>query len=482
METVPDQREAEAPRSGTGPKERILALRVRLGETLFRQAPQEPRRLGQGEYALVVAALLALAVFAELLRPGLSTSLDSLWAEDGQIFLQGAASQGFWEAITSVYSNYLVVVPRLIAEAADLLPLRDAPAGVSILSAVMIALSGLVVWYASAAHIRNPFLRGSLAAVTVLAPVAGLESVDSASYVSWYMLVATFWVLLWRPRTTVGAAFAALFVLATALSNPGVWFFIPLAALRALAIRDRRDLIIVSSFAIGSAIQMPVLALSNEPTVDPVWTSDIWTVYVQRVVDGAAFGERLGGAAWAHLGWPFLIALLACGVAGLVLGLKQSSSAARYFAVIALPTSLVMFVVAIYQRAVATQMIWPDGTHFGNGGRYAIVPALLLISAALVLLDSSLRKRPRHGWPQWIGTGAVALLLLGVVTSFYVRDTAARGTPSWEDALNSAASTCTAEHPATVVVPTSPPGFGVTLPCDQVVTHADQRSHSGASE
>jgi hypothetical protein len=361
-----------------------------------------------------------------------------------------------------------VVVPRLIAEAATLVPLRDAPAAISILSGTVVTLSGLAVWCASAAHVRSPYLRGTLVALTVLCPVAGLESLDSAAYVAWYMLFATFWLLLWRPRTLWGAGLASLFILATGLSTPGVWFFAPLAALRAVAVRSRRDLMIVGSFAVGAAIQIPVLALNSEPAVKPVWTHDIWTVYLQRIVDGAPLGLRLGGIGWSHLGWPLLIALLLCGIAGLALGMKRSTPAARYIAAIAVPTSLVMFVVSLYQRAVGIQMLWPANLYNGTGSRYAIVPALLLVSAAVVLVDGPSRRQPGPRRLSRMEMATVGILGIAIATSFYARDIATRGAPPWDAALKEAAATCAKERPGEIAIPTSPPGWGLQIPCDQV--------------
>lgn len=441
----------------------------RLGETLFPDAPPVRTTFGRGEGAVLVIALLVLATVLQLARLGWSASLNSLWAEDGPIYLQEALGQDFWHAIVSTYATYLVLVPRLIAEAASLVPLQDTAAAVSILSAAVVALSGLVVWHASAAHVRDPYLRGTLAALTVLTPVAGLESLDSAAYVPWFMLFATFWILLWRPRTMRGAVAAALFALATGLSTPGVWFFLPLAALRAVAARDRRDLTILAGFGIGAAVQVPVLLLNTEQAVTPLWTSDIWTVYLQRVVDGAPLGLQLGGIAWAHLGWPLLIALVIAGLAGLAIGARRSTPAARYIAAIAIPTSLFMFVVSMYQRAVATPMLWLEGMHNGTGSRYAIVPALLVISAAVVLIDGAIRRqaRPRRLAPA--SAAAVAVLLVALVTSFYARDIPVRGAPPWDAALKAAAVTCAHERVAEVAVPTSPPGFGLQVQCDRVL-------------
>jgi hypothetical protein len=447
---------------------RPRALRARLGESLFPDAPPVGAGARRGEQTVLFAAVLVLGTVLQLLRPGFSASLNSLWAEDGPIFLQGALSEGFVDAVFNPYAGYLVLVPRLIGEAAAIVPLEQAAAVVSILSAAVAALSGIVVWCASAAHIRDPHLRGLLAALTVLVPVAGLESVDSAAYVPWYMLFATFWLLLWRPATTRGTLLASLFILATGLSTPGVWFFAPLVLLRALAIRDRRDVAIVGSFAAGALAQVPVLALNQEDAVDPSWTGDIWTAYAQRVVDGAALGERLGGSAWAHLGWPFLVALLIGAAVALAIGLRRAGPIARWFAALAIPTSLALFVVSAYQRAVGSEIVWPAGDYHGSAGRYAIVPALLLISLALVLIDGGRARRERPLRLSWLGIAVAVLLAIGIVTSFDVRNSAVRGTPPWDEALNGAASACVAEGVPDIAVPTSPPPFGLQVPCERI--------------
>jgi hypothetical protein len=451
----------------------LRALRARLDASLFPDSPQSTRRSGRLELAALLLALLALSVGLQLLRLGPSASLDALWAEDGPIFLQGALFESFGDAITSPYAGYLVLVPRLIAEAASLFPLENAAAAISILSAAVVGLSGFAVWCATAGLIHNPYLRGILAALTVLVPVAGLESIDSAAYVGWYMLFATFWLLLWRPPTLPRALLAALFVLATGLTTPGVWFFLPLALLRAVAIRDSRDLAIVGSYAIGAAIQVPVLASNQGEAVDPSWANEIWAAYVQRVIDGAAFGQELGGSLWALLGIPFLIALALGATVLLVVLWRRSGPAGRWLTAIAVPTSLALFVVSAYQRAVADAMGWGIGSFNGSGGRYAIVPALLLVSAALVMIEDSPQKQRGPLGLSPLAAAAAALLLLGIVTSFRQGEGDHRGGPAWEGALQVAASSCRSDGLVEVSVPTSPPPFGLQVPCGRISSLAD---------
>lgn len=457
---------------GSGAGARLRALRAHLNGALFAEAPSTEPAIGGWRLAMLVAALLALAVVLQLLRLGWSAPLDTVWAEDGPVFLQNAITHGLGSEAFATYAGYLVLVPRLIAAGAALLPLRDAAAAISILSAGVVALSGLAVWLASAAHIRDPYLRGGLAVLAVLVPVAGQESVDASAYVSWYMLFATFWLLLWRPRTPWGTALSALFVLMTALSTPGIWFFLPVAVLRAIAARDGRDLAIVGSYAAGAAVQGLVVAINTEETVAPAWSHDIWAAFLQRVVDGAALGLRLGGVAWSHLGWPFLFALGICALAGFAAGLRRSNASARWIALICLLTSFALFVVSIYQRALGPQVVWPADNYSEAAARYAIVPALLLVSAALVLLEGTAARRRRSG--RSLATlAAVAVLALGVVTSFDLRHDSARESPKWGEALAQAAASCDARHAAEVTIPTTPAGWGVVLPCEEVAPAVD---------
>lgn len=447
----------------------LASLRRRLDESLFR--PPQPGPVPERAPALLVGGgLFALAILLQMLRVGWSPSLHSLWAEDGAVYLSGAVHNGFGGSLFDTYATYLVFVPRLIAELADLFPLQDAPAALTVISCAVVALSGLIVWEASGGLIESPYLRGALALLIVLAPVGGLESTASAAYVPWYMLFATFWILLWRPRTDRVALGAAVFALLTGMSTPGVWFFIPLALLRTLATRDGRDALLLTGYWAGALVQVPVLLFNDETAVTPQWTHDIWTDYLERVVAGAALGLRLAGKLWEQVGWVLLIALLALAIVALVYGISRTNFTARLFALIAIPTSLVMFVVSVYQRAVGTEMLWPDGHYIESAGRYAIVPAMLLVSVAAVMLDRRSRRRESERRPRWLAYAALAAAIVVVAFSFRVENVELRGAPPWQAALDHSAEVCADEPEASEQpVPTSPPGWGLNVPCEQLV-------------
>ncbi len=437
----------------------------------------------RGQAALLVVGVLALAIALQLARLGWSVSSDVLWAEDGLIFFHQASTMGFFETLTDTYTNYLVVIEHLIAGAATLVPVRDAALAISMMSAAVVAVTGLAVWLASAAYIRNVWLRGTLAVVTVLAPFAGIESLNSASYVAWFMLFACFWMLLWRPAGWVGTVFAAIFLLLTGLSSPGVWFFAPLVLLRALAAADRRDVAILAGWALGAFAQIPPILADNEAVVAPTWSHYIPTDYLQRVVTESPFGLRLGGDLWIALGWALPIGLAIVGVVGLIFGLRRASYGARWVSGLAVTISLAMFLVAIYQRALGLEIRWPVGSYHELDSRYVIVPALLLISAAMVLLESSAARSPRRDWFRWAAGATVGLLLISVTVSFWTRELDIRGVP-WKLGVEQAAARCALDEVETVRIPIAPPAttWYSELPCSdlkgEISAPGDARSHS----
>jgi hypothetical protein len=450
-------------------RERLDQLRAKIDETLFPQPDPPTHRLSPGKAGALTAGLLALGVVLAMLRLGRLASLNTVWAEDGPVYLQEAFNDSFFGAIFTPYAGYLVLVPRLIAEVATLAPLEHAAAAVSLVSALVAVLSGLAVWCGCSGHVRNLYLRGGLVLATVLAASAGQETLLSAAYAPWYMLVGSFWLLFWRPQTTWGAALGGLFLLATGLSTPGVWFFMPVALLRAAAARNEKDAILVGSFFLGGVIQLSVML--GQEQGESLWTSHIWTAYLQRVVDGGLLGQRLGGNLWEELGWNFLGPFVVVVAWGLALGIWRAAPGPRWFAVIAVLGSAAIFIVSVYQREVGLNVFWSEGSSGGTSSRYVFVPALLLISAIVVLVDGALRRRARTAF-SWPVAAASAVIVLAVVTSFDMRGGGFRESPYWEDALRRAADECQATGEV-AGIPTSPEPFGVQISCEEIESFAN---------
>lgn len=447
--------------------EALSRFRNSLERSLFPPAPTERLRFRGWEGVLVLVSFLTLATVLQLFRLGPSEALNTLWAEDGPVFLQGALSHGFFDAVTSTYAEYLVVLPRLIGEVGAAVPLDDAAMAMNLTTALLIALGGVAIWFASAGQIHSPYLRALLVALTVLCPVASIEAVVTPTNVAWYTTFVVFWLLLWRPATTWGACLGGLLIFATGVSTPGTLFFAPIALMRALTIRDRRDTVVVGAYGLGAVVQGQAMLLTNEEVLGSVWTGNILTALLQRVVDGSVLGLELAGSTWVDWGWPFLIAIVVAVATYLAVMLFRVSSG-RFVAALAIATSVVMFLVSSYTRALGDVMVWRDGVYNNFGGRYAIVPTLLLVSAILVLLDSHYRSS--RGRRPVLAIGIAAVLLASLITSFDVRGVIGRGGPKWDESLRAATARCEANDLAEAPAYIAPEGWAVAVSCDSLLS------------
>jgi hypothetical protein len=113
-------------------------------------------------------------------------------------------------------------------------------------------------------------------------------------------------------------------------------------------------------------------------------------------------------------------------------------------------------------------MVWHSGTFVEAAGRYSIVPALLLFSVAAVMVDRHSRRRDGEARPAWLAWGLAGLAVLIVAFSFRVAEPAARGVPPWDSALDEGAAVCAENGGTEAIVSTSPPGWGLNVPCPTI--------------
>ena len=71
----------------------------------------------------LVALLIAVCVAGGMLRIGFTMSFDSVWAEDGTVFLGTAMKDGLAESILQPYAGYGHIVPRFLAALASAAPM-----------------------------------------------------------------------------------------------------------------------------------------------------------------------------------------------------------------------------------------------------------------------------------------------------------------------------------------------------------------------
>ena len=462
-------------------------MRSFLDRALFPDAPFPPRITARR--ALLCAGIAVMCIAIQLTRMWSSVPLDSIWAEDGGTWLTDAMTRGFLDALTTTWNGYLQTSSRLVAEPVALLPVAWFASAIALCGAAIVTGCAFLVWRASAGHIENPYLRAALAAMVVLLPVVGVESLDNVTNSIWFLLFASFWVLLWRPATFAHAAAAGGFVFVVALSNSAIVVFAPLWLLRLIAIRDRRDAAILIGFAIGTALQLAIS--SNAPAeaeeggfgflnISPHWDWSLVPTYAQRIVGGALGGQRINGFLWVHLGTAQEVVMGAALLlfAGLSL---VGASRTRVVVPITIAASLGLFLALGYRRwfPIGQLFAWPHGSSSEAAAHYMITPTLLLLSALFVQLDARPRLVSAGTWNKLL-VGTVLVLFVVSLTSFDVSDRTSRGSPTWSEALDAGRATCAHTNVAGVELPIAPHSilgsWHIRIPCSELA-----RSSMGAA-
>jgi len=202
---------------------------------------------------LFLLACLALRRSDEVAHP-------QFWAEDGVVFFTDAATYSLFHTLVEPYRGYLLVVPRLIADAGALLPVFDVPGFYLVVSLTIATIAcSLFALPAFRFIVRSDPLR---IAVCVLIAVAldTSELIGNIANLEWFLTIVLLLAVAlpesatrtWPPVACTLAAVAVFLVVCTA---PGTLIALPIALLK---IRDRTGAgrAIALAFATGTVIQI----------------------------------------------------------------------------------------------------------------------------------------------------------------------------------------------------------------------------------
>ena len=336
--------------------------------------------------------LTALAVVAGsavmLARVGQRGPLDTIYVEDGYVFLlQALAHPGH---IFTSDGGYLELFPRLAGQLAALGPLRDATVVLALSGAVAAAGTAVFIYYASAGHVRSPWLRALLGVSVILLPVAPLEIADSAVGAPWYLLFALFWATLWRPRSASGKAVAAVVGFLATASTTMAFLLFPILLLRVAALRKIREHAVTIGCAVGLVLQVIVAGTSHQSRLRRVNPpGSVLAYYAHEVV--------LRSVGW-HVSWGLQESLglnVATAVVGVFLAvafgwiLIAGSRRVRLLVAVALVTGFIStYVPTTLQAFVPMETATP---RIDPASRYTVVALFLFAAAAIVAVDDLLR-------------------------------------------------------------------------------------------
>ena len=226
----------------------------RLQRLLQRGGPLFPvvthRAVSARRVIALLAALTAGTALA-LARQAGRGPLDTLWAEDGTIFLQDALDRPFNESLTRSYAGYFHLLPRLTAELVSVLSLRWAAIGFGLMAAFLASVQGLVVFHATEGYFRTMAIRVALAASVIVLPLSRGEVVGVVANLQWLLLFTSFWVLLWNPRGDWGLAVGTAVLVLTTMSDPLTMCLLPLGLLRLFVLRGWRGRIFSGVLIVG---------------------------------------------------------------------------------------------------------------------------------------------------------------------------------------------------------------------------------------
>lgn len=417
--------------------------------------PSAPPTLAARYVSLAVelAALLA-GMLLLLVRISGRPVWDGIYAEDIGVFLPEALAHP-WHLLQA-YGGYLQLVPRLIGQIISLLPIRYAAGGFAVSGALIASGCGLFVYRASEALISSRWLRVLLGLSVVLLPVAQLEIADNGVNSPFYLLVALFWAVLWRPRSWAGASVAAVLAFATVASNPLALLFAPLLAARAVVVPLRiREHGVTAGWAIGCLLQVPFIVTSQVSRTAHATPSNSVTYYAHEVI--------LPALGW-HLAWHLRAAvgmnggaLIVGGFIALVLGLAVATlpGRCRVFVVTAVATGILFAFVSATLSWTPSQ---PVTIAMEPGARYSALPILLFEAAMIVAVDACVRRRSPRPWAVAAVVALVAVLAVGWIPDFRYPVSRLRG-PAWALTVNTWLRHCQ-QGPEESITVTSGAWFG----------------------
>ena len=414
----------------------------------------------------VVAALLALIRVPINIR-------DVIWGEDGRNFLDDRLLLGPWQSVFQVYEGYVHVVPRLLTNLAVLVaPIDDFAIMTAVLSSAVFGVVAALVFVCSRDVIRNTFFRLLLASVTVLAPALSTEVLGNFANVHWVLLWLAPWLLLYRPRTTIGAVGLGIIGLLCGLTEIQMILFVPLVLVN---LRAPRAWIISIPTIAGVLAQLAVTVLfPRTPNIKvKPGPLDILVGYGEVPVLGAfegnstRIGKTLADGGWGVAAANIIVVVLV--IAFCLVPVRHGRGLSRLVPLVLVGASFVLWAAAIWLNP---NPLWQyaDLDHTAlealTATRYVAVPSMLLLGAIIFSAAQAYQRTGKAGFLAGIAVGIVAM---GFVGSFQVDRFSREGGPQWHRSIADARASCL-DGVDPIEIRTTPSHWFVTVPCDALRT------------
>jgi hypothetical protein len=291
----------------------------------------------------VAVGMVALAALPIISRRPDALANPQFFAEDGRIFYQQAYTLGGWHALWTPYAGYLLLVPRLVAWASLLVPLRWAPL-VFTLAALAIQVAPVAYWLSDrcSACVPDVRIRVLVALLWIALPLTWEITVRLYN-AEWHLNVLAFLVVAAASpaRTWRAAAVDAVLVGLAAFTSPLAVLLLPLGLVRwwkegRLKPKWGAWQLPLAVLALGVLTEGAVYLLGGRSTrtAAPIGATPdrLARIAVNHVVLPDLIGGRLTAlfARTLEAGLPLLIAALAaCGIVPLIAALWRGPLSLR---------------------------------------------------------------------------------------------------------------------------------------------------------
>jgi hypothetical protein len=415
-----------------------------------------PRRLPWWGIALGVAVLTWIQMVR---RPTDPPAWDSLYVEDGQVFLAQAVDQHAWDTLATSHLGYLHTAARAITEVATWFPLERAPLVMALLTSLTVALLAAYVFEASGAWIASPLLRGVLAVALVLIPVTARDINATVANLHWYLIYASYWAVVnpWRSRGWL--ALSAGLVLVATLTDPLAAVLLPLGIVLALRERGggRAAWVVPGAIVLGLLVQL-VLRDEGAERVGGVDAGAVPRIFAERVTSSLLAGDQhlfdlFGGRTGSPFAWASLV-LVATAVA---VGVWRLRGRRRHVLMAGAAFSVAYFLIPVISRG--TELLVPEMPWSLGASRYMYLPVMFLLTglvAAVDRADPAAAGRARRHSP--LREIALALLVMATIALDLRAPHRTEGDPRWGPALEQAERACAAGRPVGPVTLIGAPG------------------------
>lgn len=426
--------------------------------------------------------MVLLTAGAILLRQSGTPAWDTIWAEDGSVFVSDAVSHPLPETLLRPYAGYAHVIPRIIASLVGRLPFGSVAGAIAVISALTVAGLAWFVVVASEPLLRSPLRQGLLGLAMVGLPALPYELTATLANLQWFLPLPCLFALAFPVRRVGAWLVRATILLLAPLSSPLCVGLAPIALWRLSRGKRGRARILPSIYLGAVAIQLSVWLRAEQVSPESVELVDTVSalpqVFTTRVLAEPLFGVPVVRHVWPTARFAVVAVAASTILVLLVAVFRRSTPTARRWIVALAGGGVITFALAMLVRSDVVVLMAPGSSYVVTAPRYAVVPTLLILTALLVppevkprlLTEIDDRPPPQPDLAaEWRALVLGALwVVVAIVPSFRATTPRSLG-PSWANAVEFAQDRCLERPDSDPLVEISPyPVWVMRVECDRL--------------